>query len=73
MHYWVPSPDNLMSIHTWAHLALTTHMKAGWVNNPQVALTSLKRLFKDTPPQGLKACKSPPVSNPIYTGFWMRG
>ena len=31
MHYWVPSPDSLTNIHTWAHLAPATHMKAGWV------------------------------------------
>ena len=32
----------LKNIHTWAHLALATHMKAGWVSHPQVALMTLK-------------------------------
>ena len=40
--YWVPSAYILTTIHTWAHLALANHMKAGWTNNPQVALTTLK-------------------------------
>ena len=38
----VPSPDSLTTIHTLAHLALATHMKASTVNDPQVALTTLK-------------------------------
>ena len=42
MQYWVPCPDNLTTIYTLAHLALATHMKAGWVSDPQVALTTLK-------------------------------
>ena len=29
-------------IHTCAHLALATHLKASWVNDPQVALKTLK-------------------------------
>ena len=28
MQFWVPSPVSLTTIHTWAHLALATHMKA---------------------------------------------
>ena len=68
--YWLPSPDSFTTIHTWAHLALATHVKASWVNNPQVAMTTLKLrahmcpwlLSKDTPTQSLKACSSPPVS-----------
>ena len=31
------SPDSLKAIHSWTHRASGTHMKAGWVNNPQVA------------------------------------
>ena len=41
MQYWAPSPDNLI-FHTWAHLILAAHMKAGWVNDPQVALMTLR-------------------------------
>ena len=41
MQYWIPSVESLTTIHTWAHLALTTHMKAGWVSNPQVAPMTL--------------------------------
>ena len=41
MQYWVPSPDGLTTIYTWAHLALAAHMKAGWVNDPQVAFMTL--------------------------------
>ena len=39
-------------------LALATHMKAGWVNDPQVALMTLKLplVLNNTPTQGLKAC-----------------
>ena len=33
MLYWVLS-DSLTTIHTWAHLALATHMKADLVNDP---------------------------------------
>ena len=40
MLYSVTSLGSLTAIHTWAHLALATHMKANWVNNPQVALTT---------------------------------
>ena len=42
MQCWVPemSPDILTTIHTWAHLALATRMKACWVNNPHLALVS---------------------------------
>ena len=29
----VRSPDSLTTIHTWTHLALRTHMNAGWINN----------------------------------------
>lgn len=32
----------LTVIHTWARLSLTTHMNASWVNDPQVALTTIK-------------------------------
>ena len=32
----------LITIHTWAHLGLATHMKASCVNDQQVALTTLK-------------------------------
>ena len=42
MQYWVSSPDSLTTIHTWTYLALGTHMKALWVNDPQVGLTTLK-------------------------------
>ena len=42
MQYLVPSPDSLTTIHTWAHLVLATHMKAGWVKDPKVALRTLK-------------------------------
>ena len=35
-------PQTAKNIHTWAHLALATHMKAGWVSHPQVALMTLK-------------------------------
>lgn len=41
MQYRVPSPHSLTAIHTWDHLAITTHMKASWVNNPQVAQMTL--------------------------------
>ena len=41
MQYRVLSPNSLTTIHTWAHLALATHMKASWVNNPHVSLTTL--------------------------------
>ena len=37
----VSSPDSLLTIHTWDHLAQATHMKAGWVKDPQVALMIL--------------------------------
>ena len=37
-----PFPDSLTTIHTRANQALATHMKAGWVHDPQVALTTLK-------------------------------
>ena len=40
MQYWVPSTRSWTTIHTWAHLALATHMKAK-VNDPEVALTTL--------------------------------
>ena len=40
MQYWVPTPDSLRTIHTWAHLVITIYMKAGLV--PQLALTTLK-------------------------------
>ena len=39
--FFGPSPDSLTTIPTWAHLALETHMKANWVNDPQAALTTL--------------------------------
>ena len=42
MPYWVPCPDGLTTIHTWADLALETHMKAGLINYLQVALMTLK-------------------------------
>ena len=42
MQYQVPSLHSLTAIYTWDHLAITTHMKASWVNNPQVALMTLK-------------------------------
>ena len=38
----VDSSDSQTTIHTWAHLALATHMKAGSANDPQVDLMSLK-------------------------------
>ena len=38
----VLSPDGLTTIHTWAHLTLATHMKAGLTNDPSVALTTVK-------------------------------
>ena len=41
MQLWVPSTDILTTIHTWAQLALATHMKADRIDNPQVALTTL--------------------------------
>ena len=70
MLYWDPSQDSLTTFHTWAHLALVTHMNAGLTNDPQTALTTLKlgahtctsRLCKDTPTQSLKAFNSSPVS-----------
>ena len=34
MQRWVPSPDTLTAIHTWAHLALATNMKPGWIKDP---------------------------------------
>ena len=40
--YVVPFVYSLTTIHTWPHLALTAHMKVGWVNDPQVALMTLK-------------------------------
>ena len=36
------SPDSLTTIHTWAHPAIATDMKAGLTNNSQLALTTLK-------------------------------
>ena len=36
------SPDILKNIHAWVQLALETHLKAGFTNDPQVSLTSLK-------------------------------
>ena len=42
MQYWALSPDILTTIHSWDHLALASHMKAGWVKDPQVALMTLK-------------------------------
>ena len=42
MQYWGLSPESLTTIHTWAHLALATHMKDGLINDTQVALTTLK-------------------------------
>ena len=70
MQYWVPSTNSLTNIHTWAHLATETYMKAGWVNDPRVAPTTLKLgahtcpywICKDTPTQRLKACNSAPFS-----------
>ena len=67
MQYWALPPDSLTTIHTWAYLALVTHMKFGLTNDPQVALMTLKlsahrcplRLSKDTPTQSLKALKLP--------------
>ena len=41
MLYWVRSPDSLTVIHNRAYLALGTHINACWVNDPQVALTTL--------------------------------
>ena len=35
MLYCVLSPDTLTTIHTWAHLALATHMKNGKDNDLQ--------------------------------------
>ena len=32
---------SLTTIHTCSHLALETHMRASWINNPQVALMTL--------------------------------
>ena len=66
MQYWVLSTDSSTTIHTWAHLALATHMKTGWTNDPHVALKTLKlrahmcpkRLCKDTPTQ-LKSLQLP--------------
>ena len=37
MQYWIPSPDSLTTIHTWAHLVLATDVEASLVNVPQVA------------------------------------
>ena len=37
MQYWLPSPDSLTTIHTWAHLVLATDVEASLVNVPQVA------------------------------------
>ena len=79
MQYWVTSPDSLTTIHTCAHLVLATHMKAGWVNNPQVALTPLKlrahtcpkRPWKDTPTQSLKATPLQLVRT--EEASWVRG
>ena len=42
MLYWVPFPNSLTTIHTWAHLAIATNMRAGWVNDRQVGLMTLK-------------------------------
>ena len=33
---------SLTITHTWAHLVLATHMKAGWVDSLQVAQRTLK-------------------------------
>ena len=35
--------------HTWAHLALATHMKASWINDSQVAPTILKLKISHVP------------------------
>ena len=34
------APYSITTIHTWDHLALATHMKAGLNYDPQVALTT---------------------------------
>ena len=55
-------PRQLYNHSHLGHLALTTHMKAGWVNKAQVPLMTLKlrahlspsRPCKDTPTQGLR-------------------
>ena len=59
--HWVPSPDSLSTIHTWAHLAIATHMKAGWAFMwvKLGAHTCPHRLCKDTPTQCLKASQLP--------------
>ena len=36
--YRVPSQDILTTIHTWAHLALTSNTKAGWTNNSETQM-----------------------------------
>ena len=41
VHYWVPSPDSLTTIYTWAQLAIATRVNASWVNDPQVDLKTL--------------------------------
>ena len=38
MQYWVLSLDSLKTIHTLAHLAWATHMKAGLTKDLQMAL-----------------------------------
>lgn len=60
-----PPLTTIPTIHTWAHLVLATHMKAGWIDDPQVVLTTLKvrgYTCKDTSTQTLKVCSSPQVS-----------
>ena len=42
IQHWVPSSNSLTTIHTRARIALATHMTAGWVNNPQVAVMTLR-------------------------------
>ena len=62
MLYWGLSLDSLSTIQIWAHLALTSYMKADWVDNSQVDLTTLILsahtwpwwLCKDTPTENLK-------------------
>ena len=42
MQYCAPFPDSLTTIHSWAHLAPASHMKARWVSDPQVEPMILK-------------------------------
>ena len=40
------SPESITTIHSCAHLAQTSHMKASWVTGSQEALTALKLLHR---------------------------